>query len=282
MLLNPESLADSSQFEKLAPSIQSNDSKELVKAMDGEYNSNISLKSNNSSLLQPKMNTQIIKVNEGSQLSINEKKELEELREKIKLLNKENTKLKKQLFITRKFLKYFLIKYKDDILTKNEPIQNSINLNDSINSFFNQSYNDLNKSVSLNQNRINIKRSGSSQINFNILSRPNSQTIVTNKTSKTEIINKLFNSMIKNNMKNKKEKSKINAKDILKNKIEEENRKKLEDKYASSLALKKFRKKYNIPKNITDTEIKIEIMNKKYNYEEASKLLLEKASEIKK
>ena len=63
MLLNPESLADSSQFEKLAPSIQSNDSKELVKAMDGEYNSNISLKSNNSSLLQPKMNTQIIKVN---------------------------------------------------------------------------------------------------------------------------------------------------------------------------------------------------------------------------
>ena len=278
MLLNPEPLASSSQFDI---SNQSEEPSGLVKLMDGE-GSNISIQSHNSSILQPRLNTQIINVNEGSRLSINEKKELEELREKYKSLNEENTKLKKQLFITRKFLKYFLIKYKDDILLKNEPNQNSININDSdsINFSFNrsQSNTELNKSLSTIQNH-----SDSNQLNFNTLLRPNSQTIINSndKFSKSEKMKKFVNSLINNKMKNQKGTSKI-SKDIQDNIIKEEIRKKKEDKMASPFIIRKIRQKFNIPKNITDTEIKIEIINKNFQYEEAAKFLLEKVSKLKK
>ena len=278
MLLNPEPLASSSQFDI---SNQSEEPSGLVKLMDGE-GSNISIQSHNSSILQPRLNTQIINVNEGSRLSINEKKELEELREKFKSLNEENTKLKKQLFITRKFLKYFLIKYKDDILLKNEPNQNSININDSdsINFSFNrsQSNTELNKSLSTIQNH-----SDSNQLNFNTLLRPNSQTIINSndKISKSEKMKKFVNSLINNKMKNQKGTSKI-SKDIQDNIIKEEIRKKKEDKMASPFIIRKIRQKFNIPKNITDTEIKIEIINKNFQYEEAAKFLLEKVSKLKK
>ena len=198
--------------------------------------------------------------------------------------------MKKQLFIVGKYLKYFLINYKDEILLKNEPNQNSIyindnNDNDSLNVYLNQSQSliDLNKSESLNQNRLNLKRSDSNQLNLNTLARPNSQTIVNanDKISKSEKIRGFVNSLIKNNMKNKKDKSKI-SKDIQKRKQLEEIRKKKEDTSASPFIIKEFRNKNNIPKNSTDAEIKIEIIKKKFKYDEAAKFLLEKASKIKK
>ena len=284
MQLSSEPLANSSQFDIPNQSIEK---RELVEIMN---KSDISTQSHSSSIQQPKLKTQIINVNEGSQLSINEKKELEELREKCKSLDEENTKLKKQLFIVGKYLKYFLINYKDEILLKNEPNQNSIyindnNDNDSLNVYLNQSQSliDLNKSESLNQNRLNLKRSDSNQLNLNTLARPNSQTIVNanDKISKSEKIRGFVNSLIKNNMKNKKDKSKI-SKDIQKRKQLEEIRKKKEDTSASPFIIKEFRNKNNIPKNITDDEIKIVLINKKFDYDEAAKFLLEKASKIKK
>lgn len=243
--------------------------------------SNVS-ESQMSNIQHSKLNTQVIKVNEGSQLSINEKKELEDLKLK-------NKSLKQQILVYKFFLKYFLTKYKDD--NSNQNLIN-INDNDSINSSLIQSQSQicLNKSESLNPNqiRLNLKRSNSNQLNLNILARPNSQTIISanDKMTKSKIIKGFVNSMLKNNLKNQKEKSKLKTKDIQKNKIDEENRKKEEDKKASPFAIKNFRKKYNIPKNITDAEIKIEIINKiiskNLKYEEVAKYLLEKASQIKK
>lgn len=243
--------------------------------------SNVS-ESQMSNIQHSKLNTQVIKVNEGSQLSINEKKELEDLKEK-------NKSLKQQILVYKFFLKCFLTKYKYD--NSNQNLIN-INDNDSINSSLIQSQSQIcpNKSESLNPNqiRLNLKRSNSNQLNLNILARPNSQTIISanDKMTKSKIIKGFVNSMLKNNLGGQKEKSKLKTKDIQKNKIDEENRKKEEDKKASPFAIKNFRKKYNIPKNITDAEIKIEIINKiiskNLKYEEVAKYLLEKASQIKK
>lgn len=276
--MNPEQSGNSSQFEELSRSIGS---RELVKEMEEANYSNVS-ESQMSNIQHSKLKTQVIKVNEGSQLSINEKKELEDLKEK-------NKSLKQQILVYKFFLKYFLTKYKDD--NSNQNLIN-INDNDSINSSLIQSQSQigLNKSESLNPNqiRLNLKRSDSNQLNLNILARPNSQTIISanDKMTKSKIIKGFVNSMLKNNLKNQKEKSKLKTKDIQKNKIDEENRKKEEDKKASPFAIKNFRKKYNIPKNITDAEIKIEIINKiiskNLKYEEVAKYLLEKASQIKK
>ena len=278
MLMNPEQSGNSSQFDELRGSIGS---RELVKEMEEANYSNVS-ESQMSNIQHPKLNTQIIKVNEGSQLSINEKKELEDLKLK-------NKSLKQQILVYKFFLKCFLTKYKYD--NSNQNLIN-INDNDSINSSLIQSKSQicLNKSESLNQKqiRLNLKRSNSNQLNLNILARPNSQTIISSndKMTKSKIIKGFVNSMLKNNLKNQKEKSKLKTKDIQKNKIDEENRKKEEDKKASPFAIKNFRKKYNIPKNITDAEIKIEIINKiiskNLKYEEVAKYLLEKASQIKK
>ena len=276
--MNPEQSGNSSQFEELSRSIGS---RGLVKEMEEANYSNVS-ESQMSNIQRSKLNTQVIKVNEGSQLSINEKKELEDLKEK-------NKSLKQQILVYKFFLKYFLTKYKDD--NSNQNLIN-INDNDSINSSLIQSQSQIcpNKSESLNPNqiRLNLKRSNSNQLNLNILARPNSQTIISanDKMTKSKIIKGFVNSMLKNNLKNQKEKSKLKTKDIQKNKIDEENRKKEEDKKASPFAIKNFRKKYNIPKNITDAEIKIEIINKiiskNLKYEEVAKYLLEKASQIKK
>lgn len=276
--MNPEQSGNSSQFEELSRSIGS---RGLVKEMEEANYSNVS-ESQMSNIQHSKLNTQVIKVNEGSQLSINEKKELEDLKEK-------NKSLKQQILVYKFFLKYFLTKYKDD--NSNQNLIN-INDNDSINSSLIQSQSQIcpNKSESLNPNqiRLNLKRSNSNQLNLNILARPNSQTIISanDKMTKSKIIKGFVNSMLKNNLKNQKEKSKLKTKDIQKNKIDEENRKKEEDKKASPFAIKNFRKKYNIPKNITDAEIKIEIINKiiskNLKYEEVAKYLLEKASQIKK
>ena len=276
--MNPEQSGNSSQFEELSRSIGS---RGLVKEMEEANYSNVS-ESQMSNIQHSKLNTQVIKVNEGSQLSINEKKELEDLKEK-------NKSLKQQILVYKFFLKYFLTKYKDDNSNKNFI---NINDNDSINSSLIQSQSQIrpNKSESLNPNqiRLNLKRSNSNQLNLNILARPNSQTIISanDKMTKSKIIKGFVNSMLKNNLKNQKEKSKLKTKDIQKNKIDEENRKKEEDKKASPFAIKNFRKKYNIPKNITDAEIKIEIINKiiskNLKYEEVAKYLLEKASQIKK
>ena len=276
--MNPEQSGNSSQFDELNRSIVSSG---LVKAMEEANYSNVS-ESQMSNIQHPKLNTQVIKVNEGSQLSINEKKELEDLKEK-------NKSLKQQILVYKFFLKCFLTKYKYD--NSNQNLIN-INDNDSINSSLIQSQSQicLNKSESLNPNqiRLNLKRSNSNQLNLNILARPNSQTIISanDKMTKSKIIKGFVNSMLKNNLKNQKEKSKLKTKDIQKNKIDEENRKKEEDKKASPFAIKNFRKKYNIPKNITDAEIKIEIINKTISknlkYEEVAKYLLEKASQIKK
>ena len=278
MLINQEQSGNSTQFEELSRSIVSSG---LVKAMEEANYSNVS-ESQMSNIQHSKLNTQVIKVNEGSQLSINEKKELEDLKEK-------NKSLKQQILVYKFFLKYFLTKYKNDNSNKNFI---NINDNDSINSSLIQSQSQigLNKSESLNQKqiRLNLKRSNSNQLNLNILARPNSQTIISanDKMTKSKIIKGFVNSMLKNNLKNQKEKSKLKTKDIQKNKIDEENRKKEEDKKASPFAIKNFRKKYNIPKNITDAEIKIEIINKiiskNLKYEEVAKYLLEKASQIKK
>ena len=276
--MNPEQSGNSSQFEELSRSIGS---RGLVKEMEEANYSNVS-ESQMSNIQHSKLKTQVIKVNEESQLSINEKKELEDLKEK-------NKSLKQQILVYKFFLKYFLTKYKDD--NSNQNFIN-INDNDSINSSLIQSQSQIcpNKSESLNPNqiRLNLKRSNSNQLNLNILARPNSQTIISanDKMTKSKIIKGFVNSMLKNNLKNQKEKSKLKTKDIQKNKIDEENRKKEEDKKASPFAIKNFRKKYNIPKNITDAEIKIEIINKIINknlkYEEVAKYLLEKASQIKK
>ena len=276
--MNPEQSGNSSQFEELSRSIGS---RELVKEMEEANYSNVS-ESQMSNIQHSKLKTQVIKVNEGSQLSINEKKELEDLKEK-------NKSLKQQILVYKFFLKYFLTKYKDD--NSNQNLIN-INDNDSINSSLIQSQSQIcpNKSESLNPNqiRLNLKRSNSNQLNLNILARPNSQTIISanDKMTKSKIIKGFVNSMLKNNLNNQKEKSKLKTKDIQKNKIDEENRKKEEDKKASPFAIKNFRKKYNIPKNITDAEIKIEIINKiiskNLKYEEVAKYLLEKASQIKK
>ena len=273
--MNPEQSGNSSQFEELSRSIGS---RGLVKEMEEANYSNVS----ESQMSNIQLNTQVIKVNEGSQLSINEKKELEDLKEK-------NKSLKQQILVYKFFLKYFLTKYKDD--NSNQNFIN-INDNDSINSSLIQSQSQIcpNKSESLNPNqiRLNLKRSNSNQLNLNILARPNSQTVISSndKMTKSKIIKGFVNSMLKNNLKNQKEKSKLKTKDIQKNKIDEENRKKEEDKKASPFAIKNFRKKYNIPKNITDAEIKIEIINKiiskNLKYEEVAKYLLEKASQIKK
>ena len=268
--MNPEQSGNSSQFEELSRSIGS---RGLVKEMEEANYSNVS-ESQMSNIQHSKLNTQVIKVNE--------KKELEDLKEK-------NKSLKQQILVYKFFLKYFLTKYKDDNSNKNFI---NINDNDSINSSLikSQSQIGLNKSESLNQKqiRLNLKRSDSNQLNLNILARPNSQTIISanDKMTKSKIIKGFVNSMLKNNLKNQKEKSKLKTKDIQKNKIDEENRKKEEDKKASPFAIKNFRKKYNIPKNITDAEIKIEIINKiiskNLKYEEVAKYLLEKASQIKK
>ena len=276
--MNPEQSGNSSQFEELSRSIGS---RELVKAMEEANYSNVS-ESQMSNNQHSKLKTQVIKVNEGSQLSINEKKELEDLKEK-------NKSLKQQILVYKFFLKYFLTKYKDDNSNKNFI---NINDNNSINSSLIQSQSQIcpNKSESLNPNqiRLNLKRSNSNQLNLNILARPNSQTIISanDKMTKSKIIKGFVNSMLKNNLKNQKEKSKLKTKDIQKKKIDEEKRKKEEDKKASPFAIKNFRKKYNIPKNITDAEIKIEIINKiiskNLKYEEVAKYLLEKASQIKK
>ena len=276
--MNPEQSGNSSQFEELSRSIGS---RGLVKEMEEANYSNVS-ESQMSNIQHSKLKTQVIKVNEGSQLSINEKKELEDLKEK-------NKSLKQQILVYKFFLKYFLTKYKDDNSNKNFI---NINDNDSINSSLikSQSQIGLNKSESLNQKqiRLNLKRSDSNQLNLNILARPNSQTIISanDKMTKSKIIKGFVNSMLKNNLGGQKEKSKLKTKDIQKNKIDEENRKKEEDKKASPFAIKNFRKKYNIPKNITDAEIKIEIINKiiskNLKYEEVAKYLLEKASQIKK
>ena len=277
--MNQTQSGNSSQFEELSRSIGS---RGLVKEMEEANYSNVS-ESQMSNIQHSKLKTQVIKVNEGSQLSINEKKELEDLKEKNKLL-------KQQILVYKFFLKYFLTKYKDD--NSNQNLIN-INDNDSINSSLIQSQSQIclnNKSESLNPNqiRLNLKRSDSNQLNLNILARPNSQTIISanDKMTKSKIIKGFVNSMLKNNLKNQKEKSKLKTKDIQKNKIDEENRKKEEDKKASPFAIKNFRKKYNIPKNITDAEIKIEIINKiiskNLKYEEVAKYLLEKASQIKK
>ena len=277
--MNPEQSGNSSQFDELRRSIVSSG---LVKAMEEENYSNVS-ESQMSNIQHSKLKTQVIKVNEGSQLSINEKKELEDLKLK-------NKSLKQQILVYKFFLKYFLTKYKDD--NSNQNFIN-INDNDSINSSLIQSQSQIclnNKSESLNPNqiRLNLKRSNSNQLNLNILARPNSQTIISanDKMTKSKIIKGFVNSTLKNNLKNQKEKSKLKTKDIQKNKIDEENRKKEEDKKASPFAIKNFRKKYNIPKNITDAEIKIEIINKiiskNLKYEEVAKYLLEKASQIKK
>ncbi len=276
--MNQEQSGNSSQFDELRGSIGS---RELVKEMEEANYSNVS-ESQMSNIQHSKLNTQVIKVNEGSQLSINEKKELEDLKEK-------NKSLKQQILVYKFFLKYFLTKYKDD--NSNQNLIN-INDNDSINSSLIQSQSQIcpNKSESLNPNqiRLNLKRSNSNQLNLNILARPNSQTIISanDKMTKSKIIKGFVNSMLKNNLGGQKEKSKLKTKDIQKNKIDEENRKKEEDKKASPFAIKNFRKKYNIPKNITDAEIKIEIINKiiskNLKYEEVAKYLLEKASQIKK
>lgn len=278
MSTNPEQSGNSSQFDELSRSIVSSG---LVKEMEEANYSNVS-ESQMSNIQQPKLTTQVIKVNEGSQLSINEKKELEDLKLK-------NKSLKQQILVYKFFLKCFLTKYKYD--NSNQNLIN-INDNDSINSSLIQSQSQIcpNKSESLNPNqiRLNLKRSNSNQLNLNILARPNSQTIISanDKMTKSKIIKGFVNSMLKNNLKNQKEKSKLKTKDIQKNKIDEENRKKEEDKKASPFAIKNFRKKYNIPKNITDAEIKIEIINKiiskNLKYEEVAKYLLEKASQIKK
>ena len=276
--MNQEQSGNSTQFEELSRSIGS---RGLVKEMEEANYSNVS-ESQMSNNQHSKLKTQVIKVNEGSQLSINEKKELEDLKEK-------NKSLKQQILVYKFFLKCFLTKYKYD--NSNQNLIN-INDNDSINSSLIQSQSliGLNKSESLNPNqiRLNLKRSNSNQLNLNILARPNSQTIISanDKMTKSKIIKGFVNSMLKNNLKNQKEKTKLKTKDIQKNKIDEENRKKEEDKKASPFAIKNFRKKYNIPKNITDAEIKIEIINKiiskNLNYEEVAKYLLEKASQIKK
>ena len=276
--MNQTQSGNSSQFDELRRSIGS---RGLVKEMEEANYSNVS-ESQMSNIQHSKLKTQVIKVNEESQLSINEKKELEDLKEK-------NKSLKQQILVYKFFLKYFLTKYKDD--NSNQNFIN-INDNDSINSSLIQSQSQicLNKSESLNPNqiRLNLKRSNSNQLNLNILARPNSQTIISanDKMTKSKIIKGFVNSMLKNNLKNQKEKSKLKTKDIQKNKIDEENRKKEEDKKASPFAIKNFRKKYNIPKNITDAEIKIEIINKiiskNLKYEEVAKYLLEKASQIKK
>ena len=276
MLMNPEQSGNSSQFEELSRSIGS---RELVKEMEEANYSNVS-ESQMSNIQHSKLKTQVIKVNEGSQLSINEKKELEDLKLK-------NKSLKQQILVYKFFLKCFLTKYKYD--NSNQNLIN-INDNDSINSSLIQSQIGLNKSELLNQKqiRLNLKRSDSNQLNLNILARPNSQTIISanDKMTKSKIIKGFVNSMLKNKLNNQKEKSKLKTKDIQKNKIDEENRKKEEDKKASPFAIKNFRKKYNIPKNITDAEIKIEIINKiiskNLKYEEVAKYLLEKASQIKK
>ena len=275
MLMNQEQSGNSTQFDELSRSIGS---RGLVKAMEEANYSNVS----ESQMSNIQLNTQVIKVNEGSQISINEKKELEDLKLK-------NKSLKQQILVYKFFLKCFLTKYKYD--NSNQNLIN-INDNDSINSSLIQSQSQicLNKSESLNPNqiRLNLKRSNSNQLNLNILARPNSQTIISanDKMTKSKIIKGFVNSMLKNNLKNQKEKSKLKTKDIQKNKIDEENRKKEEDKKASPFAIKNFRKKYNIPKNITDAEIKIEIINKiiskNLKYEEVAKYLLEKASQIKK
>ena len=63
MLMNPEQSGNSTQFEELSRSIVSSG---LVKAMEEANYSNVS----ESQMSNIQLNTQVIKVNEGSQLSI--------------------------------------------------------------------------------------------------------------------------------------------------------------------------------------------------------------------
>ena len=154
--MNPEQSGNSSQFEELSRSIGS---RGLVKEMEEANYSNVS-ESQMSNIQHSKLKTQVIKVNEGSQLSINEKKELEDLKLK-------NKSLKQQILVYKFFLKCFLTKYKYD--NSNQNLIN-INDNDSINSSLIQSQSQicLNKSESLNPNqiRLNLKRSNSKSILF--------------------------------------------------------------------------------------------------------------------
>ena len=277
---NEYQLENSSQFEILS---QSYLNKSLVKLMEGMSNSNSSIQSNNPNPQYPPMKTHIIKVNEGSQISNNENKELEEKKKEIESLKEKNAKLEKELFVLRNLSKYFLIKFKDDILPKNNTYniyQNTTNLNDSINFSRRESQFEINTSVSLTLNRPTLRRSVSSQSNLLFerhLTRHKTQML--NYPHKLEVVNSYIdkNKMEKNKM--KKNKKIIDRK---KDKEIEENRKRMKDKFTSFLAIQKFRQKYNIPQNITNTEIKIEIENNNFSHEEAAKILLKKYSEIKK
>ena len=277
---NGYQLENSSQFEILSQSFLN---KSLVKLMEGISNSNASIQSNNSNPQQPPMKTQFIKVNESSQISINENKELEEKKEEIKSLKEKNAKLEKQLFVLRNLSKYFLIKFKDDILSKNNTYniyQYTTNLNDSLNFSRRESQFEINTSVSLTLNRPTLKRSISSQSNLLFerqLTRPKTQII--NYPHKLEFVNSYMN---KNKTEKNKKKKNKKIIDIKKTKEIDENRKKLKDIYTSFLAIQKFRKKYNIPQNITNTQIKIVIENNHFNPEVAAKILLKKYLDVNK
>ena len=102
---NVYQLENSSQFEILSQSFLN---KSLVKLMEGMSNSNSSIQSNNPNPQYPPMKTHIIKVNEGSQISNNENKELEEKKKRNRIIKRKKCKIGKGIICTKKFIKIFL------------------------------------------------------------------------------------------------------------------------------------------------------------------------------
>ena len=273
-LSNEEKSTGSSNFDQLREGALN---KSIVKLMNSEVTrSNISLKSNNSNNTKSQQldkKTIVIKFNESfqitnsniSQNSIEE--ENRQLREKINSLTKEVEKYKKYFFTSSKIIKGILPYYNshknDDISTYQSRNQYSPNQNDSLNLSFerHQSLNEINNSAYINQNKSNI-----SEPPFN---KSKSQAI--NIFNKIEFIN----SHIKNN--NVKTKHKVI--DIKNENKKEEDAKK---KYAPLIEIINFRKKYNIPKNITNDEIKSAINENDNNHEKAKEVLFEKINSEKK
>ena len=277
LLTNQDKSTGSISFEHVS---ESDLKKPIVKLMNNSEltKSNASYKSNTSNSQQFNPKTIIIKFNESFQISNsniqnNSEDEKNKLKEKIESLTKEVKELKKykQYFsIASKLIKGFYSFYNlhknDDISTYHERNQNSTYQNDSLNLSLerHQSLNEIYNTEIKEQNNSNLRR-------FNLNQSNNSPEPTFNK-SKSQAINysnklEFINSQIKNNNIKTDHKS-IN--------IEEENKKKIKNKFASSVAIMNFRKKYNIPENITNDEIKSEIIRNKYDHEKAKEILFEK------
>ena len=240
---HPEPISLSNEFEKFidSNSFRKEYSEKMNSINDNSKNDSLESLKNQISIL-----TQEIKLNSNSYIcSLN--KEINELKEKIKKLEEENDKLKQQ---NKKVLsKIFNLIIK---ISKQ---------NEELNSLKNQLLLKENKNNDLILNDYN-----STKISFN--TEFSSLEILQLKKAKSSKISKLDFVKLKN--KEKKEQVNIPNKMQFQNILEEENKEKNKILKLSDNAIKDFKKKYNIQKNISKSQIIKVLVDSNYDQKKAS------------